>query len=355
MLKVGIIGFGGMGHFHAAQYPTITEAELVAVADTRPGQLEAGSLKINLGASGCCDLSKVRTYRSADEMLARERLDAVDICLPTDLHAEYAIRALRAGCHVLCEKPMARTLPEAEAMQKAATDAGRTLMIAQCLRFWPAYVRLREAHRSGEFGRLLMLSMRRFSPVPGWGGTQSWFADGKRSGGALLDMHIHETDYVNWLLGVPNSVVTSGATFRTGAVDNAVTQYFYDGGPVVAAETSWGYGGSFSAAFCAIFEHATLEAGYKSADLALARPGAPVETVSLPARDPYREEIAYFVDCVLHGREPDTCTASSTRETIRIANAEAQSAAAGGARVMLRDSPRQHELHEGSAESRHGR
>jgi predicted dehydrogenase len=340
MLKVGIIGFGGMGHHHAARYPKIPDIELVAVADSRPGQLEASALQINLGASGVCDLSEVRTYRSTDEMLARERLDAVDICLPTDLHAEHAVKAMRAGCHVLCEKPMALTLSEADAMLKTAADTGRTLMIAQCLRFWPAYVRVREAHRSSEFGRLLLLSLRRFSPVPGWSGTMNWFADGKRSGGALHDMHIHDTDYVNWLLGVPASVVTSGATFRTGAIDNAVTQYFYEDGPVVAAETSWGYGGSFSAAFCAIFENATLETGYRSADLLLARPGAAVETVSLPERDPYREEIAYFVDCVLHGREPDTCTPSSTRETIRITAAEAHSAAAGGERVVLRDSAR---------------
>lgn len=336
MMRAGIIGFGGMGHFHASHYPSIPDVELVAVADSRPGQLEASALQINLGASGACDLSGLHTYRSGEEMLAGERLDMVDICLPTDLHAECAIAAMRAGCHVLCEKPMARTLEEADAMVRTASETGRTLMIAQCLRFWPAYVRLYEAHRSGEFGRLLMLSLRRVSPVPGWGGAQTWFADGRRSGGALLDMHIHDTDFANWLLGVPTAVVTSGATGRTGAIDNAVTQYFYEGGPVVTGETSWSYGGSWNAALCAIFEEATLEMGYRSADLTLARPGKQPESVPLPARNPYREEIAYFVGCLRDGRAPETCTPFSTRESIRIALAEERSALAGGERVPLR-------------------
>src|SRR5450759_3366708 len=134
-------------------------------------------------------------------------------------------------------------------------------MIAQCLRFWPCYEKVQEVYRSGELGRLLMLSMRRVSPCPGWGGADTWFKDGKRSGGCLLDMHIHDTDFANCLLGVPQAVMTTGATYATGAIDNAVTQYVYGNGLAVMAESSWAYGGGFVMSFCAIFEKATLEMG----------------------------------------------------------------------------------------------
>jgi len=335
MIKVGIIGFGGIGHVHASQYPRNPHVQLVAVADICPEKLEARSMQINLGPSGTCDLSGVRTYPSGDELLAREKLDIIDICLPTDLHSEYAIKAMHAGSHVLSEKPMARTIEQADAMLAAARATGRKLMIAQCVRFTPAYELLREACRNGDFGRLLAFSMRRVSPPPGWGGAGSWFLDGKRSGGALIDMHIHDTDFANWMLGVPSSVITSGARFRSGAIDNSTTLYFYDGGPVVTGETSWGYAASFHYGFCAIFEQATIETGYRSADVVLTRVGAATETLKLSDRSQYGAEIDYFIDCVRTDREPEKCTGFSARETLRIALAEERSAAAGGERVRL--------------------
>ena len=149
-------------------------------------------------------------------------------------------------------------------------------------------------------------------------------------------MHIHDTDFANWLLGVPSAVATSCAPFRTGAIDNAVTHYLYENGPVVTGETSWGYGAGFHSALCAIFENATIETGYRSGDVTLARPGAAVEKLELPAKDPYREEIAYFLACIREGREPENCTPFSTRETMRIALAEERSALAGGKRVTLK-------------------
>jgi len=334
-LKIGIIGFGGMGHFHAACYAKRPDSQLAAVADIRPEQLTGKALEINIGTGAACDMSSVHAYTSADEMLAAEKLDLVSICLPTDLHAAYAIKALEAGCHVLCEKPMSRHLKEADAEIKAVHRTGRRLMIAQCLRFWPCYEKLATVYRSGALGRLLLLSMRRVSPCPGWGGAETWFKDGRRSGGALLDMHIHDTDFTNHLLGVPKAVVTTGAPYATGAIDNAVTQYLYDGGVAVMAETSWSYGGGFVMSFCAIFEQGTLEMGYKDSDLWLLRPGEKPLKMELPAGDGYAREIDYFITCIQTGVEPERCLPFSTRETMRIAFAEEKSALAGGKAVKL--------------------
>jgi predicted dehydrogenase len=148
-------------------------------------------------------------------------------------------------------------------------------------------------------------------------------------------MHIHDTDFANCLLGVPRAVFTVGATHRTGAIDNAVTQYLYDGKVAVMAETSWSYGHGFSMSFCAIFEDATLEMGYKDGSLRLLRAGQEPASVELPAAGGHEREIDYFLGCVKEGRDPERCTPFSTRETMRIALAEEASALAGGRLVEL--------------------
>lgn len=335
MLQVGILGFGGMGHYHASVYARRRDARIAAVADIDPAKLTGQSMQINLGASGSADLGSAHVYASGDEMLASERLDVLSICLPTDLHAAYAVKALQRGIHVLCEKPMSRTLAEADAVAGAALRANRLLMVGQCLRFWPCYEKVAEAHGSGEYGRLLMLSMRRLSGPPGWAGGKSWFRDGARSGGCLLDMHIHDTDFVNHLLGTPEAVIAIGRSQVSGAIDNSFTQYLFPQGPIVMAESSWCYGGGFTMAFCAVFEKATLEMGYRSNDLILLRPGAQPGKVDLEAGSGYDREIDYFLACVRDGQPVRRCTPESTRATMRIALAEEQSALAGGSRVAL--------------------
>ncbi|MBN1557516.1 MAG: Gfo/Idh/MocA family oxidoreductase [Lentisphaerae bacterium] len=334
MLTAGIIGFGGMGHVHARAYLQRPGVQLAAAADIREEQLGGASMELNLGATGACDMRGVRTFLSGEAMLAETELDLVSICLPTDLHADYTIKALEAGCHVLCEKPMARTLAEADAMIAAQQRSGRLLMIGQCLRFWPAYEKLAEACRGGTHGRLLLLSMRRISPCPG-GKPGNWFLDGARSGGALLDMHIHDTDFVHDTLGLPRAVATVGYPSVSGAVDTAVTQYRYDAPVVVAAETTWDYGGRFGMSFCAVFEKATLEMPYGEDSLRLLRPGAESVRVDLPAGNGHAREIEYFVNCIANGMEPERCTPFSARETLRIALAEEASALAGGTPIPL--------------------
>ncbi len=334
-LKVGVIGFGGMGHFHAAVYAKRADTELAAVADIRPEQLSGKSMELNIGTGAAVDMSAVHGYLTAEEMLAKEKLDIVSICLPTDLHVEYTVKALAAGCHVLCEKPMSRTLKEADAAVAAQKRSGKLLMIAQCLRFWPCYERVVDAQRSGEFGKLLHLSMRRVSGLPGWGGPMTWFRDGKRIGGCLLDMHIHDVDFANCLLGVPAAVVATGLVGETGAIDNSFTQYIYPDGPLVMAEASWSYGMGFKMSFSAIFEKATFEMGYTDGNLTLGQTGQKQVNVELPAGGGHEREIEYFVDCVKTGQQPERCTPFSTRETIRIALAEEKSALAGGKRIAL--------------------
>ena len=113
----------------------------------------------------------------------------VDVCLPTDLHAEVTVAALEAGKHVLCEKPMALTVAECDRMVAAAKASGRFLMIAHCIRFWPEYIALKEIVDSGQYGKVTSALFRRISGLPKW---SEWFPNPQRSGGAILDLHIHD-------------------------------------------------------------------------------------------------------------------------------------------------------------------
>ncbi len=324
-LKAAILGFGGIGHHHAANYAGQKDCQLVAVADSCPARLQDDSAEINLGASGKTDLACLRRYHSFESMIKQEQLDFIDICLPTDLHAKYAVKALRAGLHVLSEKPMARTLAQADAMIRASEETGKLLMIGQCLRFYPCYEALKAACDGKKYGRLLRLSMQRNSALPH--GLNDWFRDGKRSGGALLDMHIHDTDFVNHLLGVPDAVMTFGCTHYTGAIDDAVTHYIYDGGPLVSAETSWSCG-SFKMSYTAVFEEATLSMDGDVDRISIYRVDQPPETVEFSGNG-YANEVAYFARCILQDRQPQVDSPFSTRETIRIALSEERSARTG--------------------------
>lgn len=326
MLNVGIIGFGGMGHVHAACYARRNDVRLAAIADIDKAKFAGAGMELNIGTAGAVDMGGVATYTSGARMLKEQRLDLVSICLPTDIHARYAIMAMEAGCHVLSEKPMARNIRQADAMIAVSTKTGRLLMTAQCLRFWPCYERLFDAHRSGEFGKLVMLSLRRVGGPPSWDGG-SWFLDGKRSGGALLDLHVHDTDFVNHLLGMPAAVFTTGTTQCSGAIDNCVTSYVYPEGPSVVAECSWSYSG-FNMAFLAIFEKATLEMGYVDGNLILRKDGA-ITRLPLHPGEGYDREIDYLVHCIATGDRPERCLPESTRESLRLALAEEKSARSG--------------------------
>ena len=161
MLKVGILGMGGMGWFHAQRYLHLPNVQIVALADVVPERLQAReAVQINIeNQSQPFDFSDVARYPNAAALIAEADVDMVDICLPTDLHAPYTIQALEAGLHVLCEKPMALNSDDADMMIAAATRTGRKLMIAQCLRFWSEYVFLRERIQDQAYGHLLSLNM----------------------------------------------------------------------------------------------------------------------------------------------------------------------------------------------------
>jgi predicted dehydrogenase len=330
MVRIGIVGLGMMGRTHYEAYQEIDGAQVVAVADLDPARA-AGDLKGtggNVLAGGLTQLPMDRIAGSTDarQLIAMSDVDVVDVCVPTTGHMDIAINALRAGKHVVCEKPLARTSHDAAKIAAAAHDAKGIFMPAMCMRFWPQWTWLKAAVDEQRYGRLLSANFRRVAQMPG-----GWYRDGRISGGAALDLHIHDTDFIQFILGMPRAVNSTGYTKTSGETDHIITQFYYDDPPMVSAEGGWALADSFgfSMRYTVNFENATADY-----DLGREKPlmlyqngkGEPVECA--PGFG-YVGELRYFIDCVKRGEKPSVVTADDAVRSIRIVEAEVRSARSG--------------------------
>ncbi len=336
MLKVGIIGMGMMGWFHARRYWQIAaggrEVELVAIADVLPERLEATeSVTGNVSDVGPeVDLAALARFDDGSALIAEAGVDVVDICLPTFLHARYAIEALEAGCHVISEKPMALNVEDADQMIAAAERADRQLMVAQCIRFWPEYRYLRRCVQDGSLGKLLSLNMYRIGGRPIWS-WENWFQDPARSGGPMYDLHIHDVDFVNYMLGQPERIAaTVRRSLATGSPDVVHAVYDYADGPQVHMHGGWSYAQiPFQAGFDAWFERGFLRFdGRNDPALQVFADDRAVSTrpADYESGDAYYNEIAYFLDCVATGQSPVECPPRSARDSLHLVDLELEAA-----------------------------
>jgi predicted dehydrogenase len=330
MLRIGLCGFGGLGHVHANALCGFPDVQIVAVCDLHPEQLTAAEVVTNLpGQPTRFDIRSAATYTDFRQLLKRERPDVIVSALPTDIHADYAILAMKAGCHVFSEKPMALTTAQCDRMIRARDRHRRELMIGQCLRFWPEYEGLLKAVRSGEHGRLLSLSMERIGGYAKWC-SDNWFNDHHRSGGAILDLHLHDVDWAFHALGRPASLFAAGRVGTTGGIDDVTSVWNYADGPVVTMRGSWMYKG-FTMNFRALFERGVLEFGIppNGALRKVEDKGSTEVPVDGAGQDGYGREMRYFLDCVT-GRQTNTrCTAESTRESVKLVYEEHRSIRTG--------------------------
>ena len=200
MQKVAIIGLGFMGTMHAQIYKQLRDASLVAVVDKQKAKANRDLGKLGIEAA---------VFGTFEEMIQCCDVDVVDICLPTDLHAPFALKAIAAGRHLFCEKPLALTQADGKKIAVAAKKAGTFFQVGQCIRFWPEYMAFEAFVKSRKAGKLLSLSLQRRAGRPAYS-TDDWLNDGNRSGGSALDLHIHDTDFVHHLLGKPDAVTSSG-------------------------------------------------------------------------------------------------------------------------------------------------
>lgn len=248
MKKVGLIGCGYMGTMHANCYKALGDkVQVVAVADLRAEN-----------AKEIADMFGATIYNDAESLINNAEVDFVDICLPTYLHEKYAVMAMRKDFDVFVEKPLCRTKEEAQNLVKVQEETGKTVQVGQVIRFWDEYVWLKDVKEKGTYGKVINGTFKRLSPRPEWA-WEGWLHDGEKSGGMALDLHVHDIDYIRYLMGEPKAVKAVGIEEKAGLTEHIITTYIYDDA-VLSAEGCWNYPANFrfTMAFCVRFEKATV-------------------------------------------------------------------------------------------------
>lgn len=247
MLKIGLIGCGFMGSMHANCYNNIKDARVVAVADLRRDKAEA-----------LAKISDAKIYETGRDLIEHADVDAIDICLPTYLHAEHAVLAMKKVRYVFVEKPVALTLEEGKNMIATAEECGAEVQVGQVIRFWNEYVALADFIQKGTYGRVISANFRRLSPIPTWG-WDNWLTDPVRSGGAGQDLHVHDVDYVLSVFGKPEKFYS--VKNAHGVENDYVNTLMQYKDFCVSVEGTWGLPENypFTATFRVVFENAVVE------------------------------------------------------------------------------------------------
>ena len=311
-MKIALIGIGGMGGCHYFNYKSIPEAEIIAVADVRTEMAKEKVAGTN-----------TKVYATMEELLANEKPEMIDICTPSYLHADLAIKALEAGCHVLCEKPMTLNTTDAQRVLDAAEKSGKLFMVAHVVRFMAPYMYLRNVIKSGELGKLHRLDMKRISAIPTWS-WEDWMRQTEKSGGTPMDLMIHDLDYIQSVLGMPDSITGVYHVLREDN-DYAVATLMY-GDTIVSTEGTWFHTGiPFDASFLAVFENGFV----RLAGGELTRNGEKVEIdqgtaanedlgINVGNSDGYGSEIRYFMNCIKENKAPEMVTPDSSYRSVKL-------------------------------------
>jgi UDP-N-acetylglucosamine 3-dehydrogenase len=299
-LSVGIVGAGLMGKMHARRWAQLP-VELAGFYTRRPERAQAAA-----------EHHGGRAFPSLEALLSAA--DVVDVCTPTPTHKDLVLAAAAAGRHIICEKPMARHLDDAEEMIAACQVAGVRLFIAHVVRFFPEYARAKELLDSGQLGRPGVIRTVRGGSFPA-SDTQTWFTDFEQSGGVILDLLIHDIDYVRWCLGDVATVFARGLTFSdVDDADHVLLTMRFRSGALGHLEGSWAYPpGNFRTRLeiagdgglleCDSLDTLPLSLTLKRGETSPAA-GVPVpESPMHAADDPYYREIAHFLSCLESGAD----------------------------------------------------
>lgn len=348
MVRVGQIGMGFMGRTHFGIYEKLRDAKVVALCDI-DAKRRAGSWAGSIGNLSAdwpeqVDMKDRKSFASLEEMLADPDIDMIDITLPTYLHAEAVIKTLQAGKHVLSEKPMGLSSAECKKVLAAYAKSKSHYMVAQCIRFWPQYVTIKDMIQSKKLGKLRSLSLKRLSGPPMYS-SRDWLMDHTKSGGAHLDLHVHDVDYANFLLGKPNAIYAKGTTGPSKGIDHIEATWDYGKDLIVSIEGGWAFPSKwpFEMAIIARCEKGTLKwfmsegsniKLYTDAGVKILDPyGKQLKDGQAGSGAPngWQEEIKYFVNKVNSGKKgkENICSPESTALSIALAEAEAKSVQTG--------------------------
>jgi predicted dehydrogenase len=335
MVRIGIVGIGFMGRIHFLASQRLSSAKVTAVCSRDPAKLAGDwrNTRGNFGPEpGRVDLTGVKKYPALQQLLADPDIDMVDICTVTDQHAPIALAALKAGKHVLVEKAISLTPQDADAMLAAANAAGKLIMVAHVLPFFPEFKFAAEAIRGGQYGKVVAAHFKRVIAKPDWSAD---IGDAAKTGGPAVDLHIHDTHFIGLVCGVPRQVFAVG-TVGGGVVTYLTTSYLYGhGGPAVTCS---------SGAVCMSgrpFVHG-YEIYMEKASLVYDSGGAPLTLLSADGKstqpqlagggDPlaaFTDEMQAATDGLRSGKEPDLLSGKLARDALVLCQCECESVKTG--------------------------
>lgn len=324
MINVAVIGFGFMGITHAVNIQRNEKLNLRAIV-TRDVKGIAAKLNQQVGnfSSGDVDanaIAQVPAYRSLRECLRHEEIDAVHICVHTDLHYEMAKEAIENGLHVFLEKPISLRIEEGRLLIAFARQQKVKFMIGHVVRFMPAYQKLKEWIDHKEFGALKFISLTRFTGLPTWGQWKEKQAAFGSSGGALFDLVIHDVDFLNYVLGEPEKIEADCYPGSLSMHDYISARWHYrditakiEGGNIFHSTFP------FQAGYMARFENASVVYSSINPEFIQVCTNEKVFQVSAgDANEGFYNEINYFASCIENDTEPLACNPESSLKTIQL-------------------------------------
>ncbi len=331
MIKIGLIGCGFMGGMHAACYKALEslDVKVVAVADVRRDFAE------KLAGDG------VAIYEAGMELIEKADVDVVDICLPTHLHAAHAIAAMKAGKHVFLEKPVCLNEEEMDALLAAEKETGVKVQIGQVMRHWNEYVWVKEALDSGIYGKVLHGQFRRLSALPTWA-WENWLHQVDKSGGVAVDMHVHDVDFVRYILGEPDTIKAQAYRDENGVIQHINALYGYGNNVSISVEAGWNYPADFpfTADFRVMFEKATVVAAGGVVTVYPSEGGVIVPEMkeefqgnndiggNISSLGGYYNELKYFIEGLQGKNDLSVAPVAEAIASVRLAKKEVE--AAGG-------------------------
>lgn len=330
MIKVGLIGCGFMGGMHAACYEALAElgVKVTAVADPRKDFAD------KLMGEG------VEWYESGLDMIEQADIDVVDICLPTDLHTVHAVAAMKAGKHVFVEKPICLKQEEMELLLKTEAETGAKVQVGQVIRHWAEYKWLKKAAESGEFGKILHAEFCRMSSRPEWA-SDNWLHTVSRSNGVAVDMHVHDVDFIRYLMGEPDEVQAMAYRDENGVIQQINALYGYGNNISVHVQAGWNYPPEFpfTATFRVKFEKATVlnnggltvypnEGGSYQPEMEAEFQGDNDIGGNISSLGGYYNELKYFVEGLQGKNDLSVATMAEACKSVQLAWREVE--AAGG-------------------------
>jgi UDP-N-acetylglucosamine 3-dehydrogenase len=320
-MNIGVLGSGFMGKTHARAFAKLPDVRVVAVSSRSLDK--AQRLAAEVGAQPTTDDLAI---------IQDPTIDAISNTLPTHLHKQYTVAALQAGKHVLLEKPFALNVADCDIMIRAQKKSGKYLMIAHVLRFWPEYIALERFVQSGAIGKPISAVASRLSQRPDWA---DWFGNPDESGGAVLDLLIHDLDALNWIFGKPKTVYARGRETSRGSWDHILTIVDYGKAQgLIEGSEFMPAGYPFTMSLQVLCERGRVEFMFRAGGVSVEMGGGatltayaedrafPLESV---AGDAYERQAAYFVECVRQNRQPELGTPPQARVAVAASNAARES------------------------------